>query len=166
MNRVSDVMTRGVRSMSPNDSIVLAAQAMDELNVGSLPVCEDGRLVGMVTDRDIAIRSVAQERPLDTRLKDVMSTSVRWCTENAPLKDAAKLMCQAQVRRLPVVDQAQTLVGMVALGDLATKADREVAAETLQSISEPAEPDRSGISSASGAAGGGSASGQPSRSPG
>ena len=75
-------------------------------------------------------------------------------------------MCQAQVRRLPVVDQAQTLVGMVALGDLATKADREVAAETLQSISEPAEPDRSGISSASGAAGGGSASGQPSRSPG
>ncbi|MGE0806651.1 MAG: CBS domain-containing protein [Burkholderiaceae bacterium] len=166
MNRVSDVMTRGVRAISPDDSIVFAAQAMDELNVGSLPVCEQGRLVGMVTDRDIAIRSVAQERPLDTPVKAVMSASVRWCTEDAPLTEAAKLMCEAQIRRLPVVDGAHTLVGMVALGDIATKADRDVAAETLQSVSEPAEPDRSGISAASGSAGGGSASGQPSRSPG
>jgi CBS domain-containing protein len=166
MTQVAQVMTRGVRSLSPADTLQFAAQAMDELDVGAVPVCDGDRLVGMVTDRDITVRAVAQGLPVErTPLRDVMSDKVLWCFEDQPLDEALALMSQAQVRRLPVVDHDRRLVGIVSLGDVAVKAGSEGALGALTEISEPAEPDRSGTSAASGAAGGGSASGAPSRMP-
>ncbi len=162
MTTVSQVMTRGVRAMSPSDSVVLAAQAMDELNVGVVPVCDGQRLVGLVTDRDITVRGVAQGRADEsTRLSDIMSGEVRWCFEDQSVEDVLRDMSTSQIRRLPVVDRQKHLVGMVTLGDIAAKTGEPDVAESLSNISDPAEPDRSGNSQASGSAGGGSASGQP-----
>lgn len=156
MTTVSEVMTRGVRSLSPADTLQLAAQAMDELAVGSVPVCDGQRLVGMVTDRDITIRGTAQGLSAQQAcLAQVMSGDVQWCYEDQSIEEAAQLMCDAQVRRLPVVDREKCLVGMLSLGDVAVKFDREEAARALEGISSPAQPDRSGLSAASGQAGGG-----------
>jgi CBS domain-containing protein len=158
MVQVSQVMTRGVRALAPGDTMQFAAQAMEELNVGSVPVCDGKKLVGMVTDRDITVRGVAQGLAgSSTPLRDVMSGSVRWCYDDQPIDEVMDQMRSAQIRRLPVVDREKHLVGIVSLGDVATKVDGESAtvAGALADISEPAEPDRSGVSAASGAAGGG-----------
>ena len=105
MTTVADVMTRGVRSMSPNDTVVLAAQAMDELNVGVIPVCDGEKLVGMVTDRDIVVRGVAQEADTKTlKLADVMSTNVRCANQDEDIDDVLNQMADTQIRRMPVVD--------------------------------------------------------------
>ena len=166
MTTVADVMTRGVRTMSPQDSVVLAAQAMDELNVGVIPVCEGEKLVGMVTDRDIVVRGVAQQADTKTmKLADVMSTNVRCAKEDEDIDDVLTQMAETQIRRMPVVDRQERLVGIVTIGDIATKDpddDLDVAM-SLGDISEPAEPDRSSQSQASGGAGGGSASGKAGR---
>ena len=161
MTTVSDVMTRGVRSMSPSDTVVSAAQAMEELNVGVIPVCDGEKLVGMVTDRDIVVRVVAQE--LDartTRLADVMSTNVRTAREDEDIDEVLNDMAENQIRRVPVVDGKDRLIGILSIGDIAAKDpdnDADVAT-SLGEISSPAEPDRSHQSQASGAAGGGAAS--------
>ena len=168
MTIVSDVMTRGVRSMSPQDTVALAAQAMDELNVGVIPVCEGDKLVGMVTDRDIVIRGVAQQADTKTmKLADVMSTNVRCAKEDEDVDDVLSQMAETQIRRMPVIDKQERLVGIVSIGDIASKDpdDEFDVGMSLGDISEPAEPDRSGQSKASGAAGGGSASGKPRRQP-
>lgn len=164
MTTVSEVMTRGVRTLSPSDSIVLAAQAMDELNVGVIPVCDGDKLVGLVTDRDIVVRGVAQE--LDgkhTRLSDVMSSNVRCATAEQDVDEVLAAMADSQIRRMPVVDGDGRLVGIVTIGDIAAKDPAEDAdvGKSLGDISSPARPDRSSQSQASGAAGGGSASGNP-----
>jgi CBS domain-containing protein len=158
MTTVADVMTRGVRSMKPQDQVTLAAQAMDELNVGAIPVCEGDKVVGMVTDRDIVVRGVAQQS--DTRamkLADVMSTDVRCAHEDDDVDDVLSQMAQTQIRRMPVLDRGEHLVGIVSLGDIAAKdpQDEQDVAVSLGDISSPAEPDRSSQSQASGAAGGG-----------
>jgi CBS domain-containing protein len=161
MAQVSEVMTRGVRSMAPDESILTAAQAMKELKVGVIPVCEGQTLVGLVTDRDIVVRAVAENCALDTTpLSQVMTRDTLACRENDSVENVAREMRQAQVRRLPVVDEDQHLVGMVSLGDLATETKEVDAGEVLQDLSEPSEPDRSRQSAASGAAGGGSTSGK------
>ncbi len=104
MKFVKDVMTSGVRTLSPQDTMALAAQAMDELDVGVLPVCDGQRVVGMVTDRDIVVRGVAQElAPATTLLEDVMSPQVEWVFEDEGLEDATVKMQQLQIRRLPVL---------------------------------------------------------------
>jgi CBS domain-containing protein len=160
MTAVSEVMTRGVRTLAPTDSVVLAAQAMQELNVGAIPVCDGGRLVGMVTDRDIVLRSVAQDCNLrTTQLKDVMSTGVRWSREDESVDDVLQQMSDRQIRRVPVLDADERLVGILSLGDVAVKGRGEAleVAASLSVISSPAQPDRSGQSQASGAAGGGAA---------
>ena len=146
MAAVADIMTRGVRSMGPQDSVVQAAQAMDELNVGVIPVCEGDKLVGMVTDRDIVVRGIAQARdPQSTKLADVMSASVRTAREDEDVDEVLSEMARAQIRRLPVVDQQQRLVGIISIGDIAAKdPDEEMdVAMSLGDISSPAEPDRS-----------------------
>ena len=161
MIRVADVMTRGVRSLAPSDNLQLAAQAMDELNVGVIPVCDGGKLVGMVTDRDIVLRGVAQGLPAQgTLLRQVMSPQVETCFEDDTLDDATQKMEERQIRRLPVLDRQGQLVGILSLGDVAAKGDAYEAGVALSDISEPAEPDRSGTSAASGPAGGGAASGK------
>lgn len=168
MTTVADVMTRGVRTLSPSDSISRAAQAMDELNVGVIPVCDGDQLVGMVTDRDIVVRGVAQECDLKTtKLADVMSTNVRCATEDQNIDEILGQMGDSQIRRMPVVDGNKRLVGIVSLGDIADKdkGDEMDVASSLAEISSPAEPDRSGQSQASGVAGGGSAEGKARRQP-
>ena len=146
MTTVADVMTRGVRTMTPNDTIVQAAQAMDELNVGVIPVCDGEKLVGMVTDRDIVVRGVAQQGELGSmKLTDVMSSHVRCAKEEDDVDRVLSEMAEAQIRRMPVVDGNQRLVGIVTLGDIAAKHadDDGDVAMSLGDISTPAEPDRS-----------------------
>jgi len=142
MTQVFEVMTRGVRSLAPQDSIVRAAQAMDELDVGVVPVCDGDRLVGMVTDRDIVVRAVAKGRAADdTPLADVMSPDPRWCFEDQSVDEVLEQMSDARIRRVAVLDHAEHLVGMLSLGDVAVKADGDGAGIVLEEISEPAQPD-------------------------
>jgi len=141
MTQVQELMTRGVRSLSPNDSVVAAAQLMDELNVGVLPVCQAGKLMGIVTDRDITTRAVARGRAdAGTTLSDVMSGHVSWCYEDQPIEQVLEQMAQWQIRRLPVMDHKDHLVGMLSLGDVAVKGDPDHAARCLQQVCEPARP--------------------------
>jgi CBS domain-containing protein len=148
MTTVADVMTRDVRTMRPDDTVVQAAQAMDELNVGVIPVCDGDKLVGVVTDRDIVVRGVAQEGELRTmKLADVMSAHVRCAREDDDLDRVLSEMADAQIRRMPVVDDEERVVGIVTLGDIAAKnPDDEIdVAMSLGDISSPAEPDRSTV---------------------
>lgn len=146
MTTVADVMTRDVRTMKPSDSVVDAARCMDELNVGVIPVCDGEKLVGMVTDRDIVVRGLAQKGEVQgMKLADVMSGSVRCAREGDDIDQVLGEMAEAQIRRLPVVDDNQKLVGIVTLGDIAAKGaneERDVGS-SLGDISSPAEPDRS-----------------------
>lgn len=143
MQQISDIMTRNVLTISPDDSIRRAAQLMDEFNIGALPVCDHDELVGIVTDRDITVRATsANEAPEDTPVKDVMSTDVRWCFDNQPVDEVMAQMRDDQIRRIPVKDHdTQKLVGIVSLGDIATRHSAEVD-RTLEEISMPSQPDR------------------------
>ena len=143
MQTVQDVMTRDVQSISPDDSVRRAAQLMDEFNVGSIPVCDGDRLVGMITDRDITVRSTAVGQPPETtRVGDVMSTDVRTCFTTQTVDEVLGQMGDVQIRRVPVIDQqSQALVGIVSLGDMATKHSAGID-RALEEISEPSEPDR------------------------
>ena len=146
MTTVADVMTRDVRTLKPNDSVVDAARCMDELNVGVIPVCDGDKLVGMVTDRDIVVRGVAQQGEVRSmKLTDVMSSHVRCAREGDDVDRVLGEMAEAQIRRMPVIDGQQRLVGIVTLGDIAAKNPEDEAdvAMSLGDISTPAEPDRS-----------------------
>jgi len=144
MNQVRDVMTRGVRTLNPDNRLRQAAQAMEALAVGALPVCDGERLVGMVTDRDLVVRGMAPGLPADDALVlEVMSPDVCWCHEDQPIEEALQLMQDARVRRLPVVDTERRLVGMLSLGDIAAQDTAPRAAgAALKSISEPSTPAR------------------------
>ncbi len=161
MNQAADAMTRGVRTLCPGDTLTQAAQAMTELDIGALPVCDGERLLGMVTDRDIVVRGVAQGCASNQAcVSEVMTEEAAWCYADEPMDNVLQQMRTQQIRRLPVVDRDKRLVGMITLGDLAVKARDADLSETLEGISSPAEPDRSGRSQASGSAGGGSTSGK------
>lgn len=142
--KISEIMTRNVRVVSPDRTIQEAARLMDDMNVGALPVCDGRRLRGMITDRDITVRATAAGLPPDTtRVRDVMSDNVWWCFDDDDVDHIVELMSDHQIRRLPVVDHDKHLVGIVALGDLATDQE-EQASRALHRISTPSEPDRSG----------------------
>jgi CBS domain-containing protein len=143
MQTVQDVMTRTVQSISPEESVRRAAQMMDEFNIGSIPVCDGKRLVGMITDRDITVRSTAAGQvPERTRVGDVMSTDVCTCYSTQTVDEVLDQMGDIQIRRVPVVDQAShTLVGIVSLGDMATRHSAGIE-QALEEISMPAEEDR------------------------
>jgi CBS domain-containing protein len=146
MTTVADVMTRDVRTMTPNDSVVDAARCMDQMNVGVIPVCDGEKLVGMVTDRDIVVRGVAAQGELKSmKLADVMSAHVRCVHAEDDIDQVLGEMADAQIRRMPVVDGSDRLVGIVTLGDIAAKNpdDDGDVAMSLGDISSPAEPDRS-----------------------
>lgn len=144
MQTIREVMTPDPRTISPQESVQRAAQMMDELNVGAIPVCDGDRLVGMITDRDITVRSVAAgQAPDATCVADVMSTDVRTCTSNQEVGEVMHQMGDVQIRRVPVIDQdSHRLVGIVSLGDMAAKHSAQVD-RTLDEISTPAEPDLS-----------------------
>ncbi|AON54596.1 CBS domain-containing protein [Herbaspirillum seropedicae] len=139
---IADVMTRGVHTLKPDDTVIRAAQAMEALDVGALPVCDgDQHLVGLVTDRDIVLRGVARKRLTETTpLTEVMSHDVLWCYEDEPVDDVLDDMVQRQIRRLPVMDRQKNLVGMVSLGDVAAKTQNSGIAGALAEISLPAAP--------------------------
>jgi len=144
MQTIQDVMTRDVETISPQETVQRAAQMMDELNVGAIPVLDGGKLVGMITDRDITVRSVAAgQAPGSTRVGDVMSTDVRPCTTRQTVDEVLGQMGDVQIRRVPVIDEdSQEVVGIVSLGDMATKHSAQID-RTLDEISTPSEPDRS-----------------------
>jgi CBS domain-containing protein len=131
---ISEVMTRDVRIASPDDTLQCAAQIMEEEDFGSLPVAEDDRLVGMLTDRDITIRAVARGMaPQHSTVREVMSTEIRYVFDDESVRDAAQVMGDLHVRRLPVLNREKRLVGIVSLGDLAL-AKPTNAGDALQAI--------------------------------
>ena len=136
---LKEIMTPHVEVIAPEASIYEAAQQMSHLDIGPLPLCEGERLVGMLTDRDITVRAVAAGRdPLTTQVRDVMPPDVVYGFEDQDLEDAARLMEQYQIRRLPVLNRAKQLVGIVALGDLAVHPGQQpLAGEVLEQVSEP-----------------------------
>jgi CBS domain-containing protein len=135
--RVSEAMTREVRVATPGQSIRDAAQAMAELDAGVLPVGENDRLIGMITDRDIAIRAVAAGKGPDTPVREVMSTEVRYCFDDEDIDHVAHNMGENQVRRLPVVNRDKRLVGIVSLADVALTKDKNAAADAVTGVSRP-----------------------------
>ncbi|RZI43560.1 CBS domain-containing protein [Herbaspirillum sp. HC18] len=137
--RVADAMTRDVRLANPDQSIVEAAKLMADCDCGVLPVGENDRLVGMVTDRDIVIRAVAQGK-MDCKVRDVMSSEVKYCFEDEDLDDVAHNMGDLQIRRLPVLSKDKRLIGIVSLGDITQSGVTGSAGDALSSISQPGGP--------------------------
>lgn len=139
--KVKDVMTKNVAYVNPTASIADTAKLMQQHNVGSIPVCDQNGVVGIVTDRDIVVRTVAYNKnPQQTPVTDVMSTQVTTVSPDMDMKDVTRKMAASQIRRVPVVEN-NSLVGIVALGDVAldAKYDTEVA-DTLIHISRPSKP--------------------------
>ena len=133
---IRDVMTPNPRTVAPNDSIQSAARIMRDADTGAVPVVENGRTLGIVTDRDIVIRAVAEDGQLDRPVREIVTNSVVCATPEMSTREASALMSEHQVRRLPVVDSGR-LVGIVSLGDLAVKEGRDGRmGDTLEKISE------------------------------
>jgi CBS domain-containing protein len=143
--QIREIMTREVDVVAPNASIRDAAAKMKELDVGAIPVCDGQKLSGLVTDRDITVRAVAEGRdPSKTRVSDVMSSEIAYCFEDDPVEQAAKLMESKQIRRLPILDRNKQLAGIISLGDISVRTEgsrqKDLAGEALEEISEPARP--------------------------
>jgi CBS domain-containing protein len=139
MQKLSEIMSRDVKVISPEATIREAAQRMREGDFGLLPVGENDRLIGAISDRDIAIRAVADDQGPATKVRNVMSEGVFWAYEDDSVEKAAHLMSERQVRRLPVVNRDKRLVGIVSLGDFAVEcSDLEPATEALTEVSKHA----------------------------
>ena len=132
---IRDVMTSNPRTVSPNDTIQNAARIMRDEDTGAVPVVENGRPVGMVTDRDIVVRAVAEDGQLNRPVRDIVSSDVVTARPDMSTKEAAQLMSEHQIRRLPVVENNR-LVGIVSLGDLAVKDSDDRAGNALEDISQ------------------------------
>ena len=135
--RVSDAMTAAVRIANPRQTIADAAKMMAEIDAGALPVGDGDRLVGMLTDRDIAIRAVAEGKGPQTPVQEVMSKEVLYCFADQDLDDVVQNMADLKVRRMPVLNREKRMVGILSLGDVALVDDPDVTGEALSEISEP-----------------------------
>ena len=135
--RVRDAMTPDVQLCTPEDTLRDAAEAMAALNCGLLPVTDNERLVGMISDRDIAVRGVAMGRGPDARVRDVMTIDVKYCFEDQDIEEITMNMGDIQVRRLPVMSRDKRLVGIIALGDIARANSSDGTAVALSQISRP-----------------------------
>ena len=135
--RISDVMTRDVATVRPDQTAREAANFMLNSDAGSIPVTEGDRLIGMITDRDIAVRGVAMGHGPDTPVSDIMTSGIVCARENDSIEDVASKMSEAQVRRLPVIDDSEKLIGIVSLGDLSRETDGETAHHALEGVSAP-----------------------------
>lgn len=142
--RVAEIMTRDPEVITSDLVLKDAALKMRKLDVGMLPVRNDDRLVGMLTDRDITVRATAEGRdPIKTQVHEVMSPEVVYCFEDQDVSEAAKLMREKQIRRLPILNREKRLVGVVSLGDVAVHSKEEkIVSETIKEVSEPAQPNR------------------------
>jgi CBS domain-containing protein len=135
--KVSEVMTRDVQTVRPDQRVQEAATFMLSADAGSIPVAEGDRLIGMITDRDIAVRGVARGYGPETPVRDLMTNDVICARIDEDIEEVASRMSEAQVRRLPVVDDQDKLCGIVSLGDLSREADDETASEALEGVSQP-----------------------------
>jgi CBS domain-containing protein len=132
---------RDAVTIKPTDKMQRAAKMMDDLNVGVLPVCDGSTLIGMLMDRDIVTRGVSAGMGMETQVDSLLSAPVEWCFDDDDTSAVQARMAQQQIRRLPVVDRDKHLVGVIAFGDLATSADREISS-TVAAVSAPSQPDR------------------------
>ena len=135
--KVSEVMTRDVQTIRPDQTAREAASFMLSADAGSIPVAEGNRLLGMITDRDIAVRGVAKGNGPETPVRELMTNDIICARESDDVEDVATRMSQAQVRRLPVLDDQERLCGIVSLGDLSRETDDESAAQALEGVSQP-----------------------------
>ena len=141
--KISEIMTPNPDVIDPNASIREAAKRMRDDNVGALPICENGRLIGMVTDRDIVMRAVAEDRtPSQTTVRDVMSERIIYCFDDDDIESAARCMAEHQIRRVPVLNRDKRLVGIVSLADLARTGEEDCEAMALEGVSEPSNEPR------------------------
>ncbi|GGE19465.1 CBS domain-containing protein YhcV [Marinithermofilum abyssi] len=140
MSQLRDIMSQNVASVSPQDNVYQAATLMKQHNVGMIPVVENGALRGVITDRDVVLRSVATKQPNSMSVSDVMTNNVITGTPEMSVNEASQLMAQNQIRRLPVVENNQ-LVGIVSLGDMAVRENfANEAGQALSNISTPSSP--------------------------
>ena len=138
MQKIKELMSRNVQVISPEQTIQEAAQIMREGNFGMMPVGENDRMIGTISDRDIAIRAVAGGKAPTTKVRDVMSEGIHWAFEDDDVTKVAKLMSDQQIRRLPIVNAGKRLTGIVALSDFAVDAaDIAIAGKALAEISQP-----------------------------
>jgi CBS domain-containing protein len=135
--KVSEVMTRDVRTVSPDQPVQEAANFMLSADAGSIPVTDGDRLIGMITDRDIAVRGIARGYGPDTPVRELMTDDIIIAREDDDTDDIAARMSNAQVRRLPVIDDQQRLCGIVSLGDLTQKGSDSAAEQALEGVTEP-----------------------------
>ncbi|CAB1253582.1 CBS domain-containing protein [Clostridium sp. MT-14] len=136
--KVKDIMTKSVISLKADDTIERAAEIMEQNNIGAVPVCDGDRVIGIITDRDIAIRSAVKGESYNSKtVRDIMSSNPVTSSPDMDLRDVSRVMSERQVRRIPVVEN-EHLVGMVSLGDLATNSkSNEQAGDALSNISKP-----------------------------
>lgn len=137
---VRDCMSTQVRTTTPEATLREAARIMKETDAGAVPVGENDRLVGMITDRDIAIRAVAEGRSFDTKVREVMSQGVEYVFDDEDLDEASMKMSDLKVRRLPVVNREKRLVGILSLGDISKSNDPSQAETALSGVSQPGGP--------------------------
>ncbi len=136
--KIRDAMTQDVRMIRPDQTIREAAHLMAELDIGALPVEDSDRLVGMITDRDITVRAVAEGLGADTPVRQVMTNEIKYCFDDQTVDEVTRNMAEQRLRRLPVVSRSKRLVGILSLGDLAVDEDaQDEAAEALGGISRP-----------------------------
>jgi CBS domain-containing protein len=135
--QVSEVMTRDVRLIEPTSSIQEAARMLAEIDTGIMPVREGDRWIGMITDRDITVRAVAQGRGPDTPVREVMTDDVKYCFEDDDTGDVARNMADIQVRRLPMLTYDKGLVGIISLGDMAMSDGFSQVGDAVAGISQP-----------------------------
>jgi CBS domain-containing protein len=134
--KVKEMMHKGAEYVAPNAKLQVIAKKMRDYDVGSIPVCEGGKIVGMVTDRDIAVRALANGKDVSKlEAKDVMSKDVVFCRDNEEAEDAIRIMEDNRIRRLPVLNDAKRLVGMVSLGDISHALSQELTGEVTRAVS-------------------------------
>ncbi len=145
MTTIADLMTPDPVTVGPRDTVQRAAQLMDELNVGALPVCQGSKVLGIVTDRDITVRATAAGLdPSLTEVDLVMTDRVRCCSPRHTAAEVLRQMATTKIRRVPVLDESDRLVGIVSLGDLAEREPAGVE-DALRTISTPSQPDRAAL---------------------
>jgi CBS domain-containing protein len=137
MMKVSECMTRDVCIVDPEQPVRMAAKAMAELDAGALPVGENDRLVGMITDRDIAIRAVAQGKGADCKIRDAMTPEIRYCFDDEEVEHVLETMGDNRIRRLPVLSRNKRLVGIVSIGDLSLDAPHRHLGQAVSRVSQP-----------------------------
>jgi CBS domain-containing protein len=134
--KVKQIMHKGVQWVSPNTPVTTLAKEMLEQDIGAVPVGENDRLIGMVTDRDITLRALANGKDISKlTASDVMSKGVTWCRDSDDVNQAARLMESKHVRRLPVIDENKRLVGMLSLGDISQGASQRITTEVIKAVS-------------------------------